>query len=121
MSGAALSRPMNRAESRSAPQGDGFFRIDRNGVTWIMRADLVDDVLPAIQQTIAGCSAGTVTTTVKTGPHRTVYRLVLDGGDFYLKHFRIADRKALLQNVLRRSKAELEWRAARSIARMGLP
>ena len=120
MTGAALSLPMNHAEARSAAQGDGFACVERDGVTWTMRADLVDRVLPTIQQIIAGRPAPEVAETVKTGPHRSVYRLLLPGGEFYLKHFRIADWKALLQNVVRPSKAEREWRAAHAHRRAGL-
>lgn len=58
---------------------------------------------------------------VKTGPHRTVYRLTLPCGEFYLKHFRIADWKAQAQNFFRPCKAELEWNAARQVAEAGLP
>src|SRR5258708_4289085 len=50
---------------------------------------------------------------VKHGPHRTVYRLRLASGEYYLKHFRIPDLRAGLQNLLRKSKAEREWMAAR--------
>ena len=59
--------------------------------------------------------------TVKTGPHRTVYRLSLALGEFYLKHFRINNWKTLLLNALRPTKADLEWNAALRIARLGLP
>ena len=58
--------------------------------------------------------------TVKTGPHRTVYRLNLPSGCFYLKHYRVGDWKAVLQNVVRPPRAILEWRAAQWVAAAGI-
>jgi tRNA A-37 threonylcarbamoyl transferase component Bud32 len=81
----------------------------------------VDVLLPEFERLVEGSAAQDGVETVKTGPHRTVYRLSLAGGCFYLKHFRIADAKALLQNFIRPSKAEIEWRAVRRIQQLGLP
>ncbi len=120
MSGATLALPTSRVELKAPPRADGFVTIARNGVEWLMRADLVDKLLPAIGRP-AELGATDGVETVKTGPHRTVYRLTLAGGNFYFKHFRTADARALLQNVVRPSKAEREFEAAARIARQGLP
>jgi len=58
--------------------------------------------------------------TVKTGPHRTVYRLNHSSGCYYLKHYRVSDWKAVLQNVVRPPRAILEWRAAQWVAAAGI-
>lgn len=58
---------------------------------------------------------------IKTGPHRTVYRLNLAAGEFYLKHFRMADWQAWLRNALRPSPAERELNAVLRIAALRLP
>src|SRR5262245_63749406 len=121
MSGAALILPISRAARGPVSSGDAFVAVESDGVSWTMRADLADELLPAIRSTVHGPPAYRAAETVKTGPHRTVYRLALDSGDFYLKHFRIANWRALLQNLVRPSKAELEWRAAQDIACLGLP
>ncbi|MGE3314707.1 MAG: lipopolysaccharide kinase InaA family protein [Planctomycetaceae bacterium] len=57
---------------------------------------------------------------VKSGPHRSVYRLNLSGGQFYLKHYKINDWRALARNLLRPCKAVLEARAARRVADAGI-
>jgi tRNA A-37 threonylcarbamoyl transferase component Bud32 len=121
MSGAALTLPMSRDALGPVSDRDAFVPFESDGVSWTMRAELVDELLPAIRAALRGPQAAGIAESVKTGPHRTVYRLALESGDFYLKHFRIADWKALLQNLVRSSKAELEWRAARNIAHLGLP
>jgi tRNA A-37 threonylcarbamoyl transferase component Bud32 len=95
--------------------------VECDGVAWTMRGDLVDELLAACSTVIAGAGSRNAAQTIKTGPHRTVYRLSLPAGEFYLKHFRVADVKALLRNLTRPSRADLEWRAARNIARLGLP
>ncbi len=50
---------------------------------------------------------------IKHGPHRTVYHVVLPGVDFYLKHNRLADRRAWLRQLVRPSKARSEYEHAR--------
>jgi tRNA A-37 threonylcarbamoyl transferase component Bud32 len=120
MSGATLTLPTPRAERAAPSRADSFVTIERSGVEWLMRADVVDELLPAVGRPAELAKAHSVET-VKNGPHRTVYRLSLAGGNFYLKHFRTADARALLQNVVRPSKAEREFQAAGRIARLGLP
>ncbi len=41
-------------------------------------------------------------------------------GNFFLKHYRTPDWQALLQNVIRPCKADLEWHAAQQVAGLGL-
>jgi tRNA A-37 threonylcarbamoyl transferase component Bud32 len=58
---------------------------------------------------------------IKHGPHRTVYRVALPGVHFYLKHYRLANTRAWLRQLVRPSQARVEfWRAARIAAR-GVP
>ncbi|HLJ12545.1 MAG TPA: lipopolysaccharide kinase InaA family protein [Planctomycetaceae bacterium] len=121
MSGRALSVERNRAGGQTAPGGHEFVVIESNGIEWTIRAELVDSLLSAIDIHSDGFAIGPFVEVVKHGPHRTVCRLSLPGGNFYIKHFRIAGARAFLQNLVRPSKAELEWRAARQIARLGLP
>jgi tRNA A-37 threonylcarbamoyl transferase component Bud32 len=58
---------------------------------------------------------------VKHGPHRTVYHVVLRGLDFYLKHYPLADRRAWLRQLVRPSKARLEYDRALAVAARGVP
>jgi tRNA A-37 threonylcarbamoyl transferase component Bud32 len=120
MSGATLTLPIARDEPKAPTRRDGFVPTEIGGVGWIMREDLIDALLPAIGR-VDQIQAAAGVETVKTGPHRTVYRLILDGGVFYLKHFRAADLRALLQNLIRPSKAAREFEAARRVAQLGLP
>jgi tRNA A-37 threonylcarbamoyl transferase component Bud32 len=57
---------------------------------------------------------------VKHAPHRTVYRVVLPGLDFHLKHYR-GDRHEWLRALLRPSKGRAEYTITREVARRGVP
>ncbi len=65
--------------------------------------------------------AGGLARVVKDGPHRTVYRVVLPGLDFYLKQYRLADARAWLREMVRPSKAHLEWERTVAVAERGVP
>jgi tRNA A-37 threonylcarbamoyl transferase component Bud32 len=58
---------------------------------------------------------------VKEGPTRTVYRIVLPGLDFYLKQYRLADTRAWLRDLVRPSKARMEWNRTLAVAERGVP
>src|SRR5580704_2058147 len=60
-------------------------------------------------------------TVIKHGPHQSVYRVVLNGLDFYLKHYRVANTRAWLRTLLRPAKALLEFERTRMAADRGLP
>ena len=55
---------------------------------------------------------------VKQGPHRTVYRVTLDGLSFFVKHNRLHDLRAWVRQLVRPSKARTEYEHALAI---GLP
>jgi tRNA A-37 threonylcarbamoyl transferase component Bud32 len=58
---------------------------------------------------------------VKHGPHRTVYRVALDGLSFHVKHYPIADLRGWLRQLVRPSKARTEYRRALAVAARGVP
>jgi len=53
---------------------------------------------------------------VKSGRHRAVYWLDLPCGTFYLKHYKAAGTRDLVQSFLRGSRAQLEFKAAQAVA-----
>jgi tRNA A-37 threonylcarbamoyl transferase component Bud32 len=58
---------------------------------------------------------------VKHGPHRTVYRVDLPGVRFHLKHYRLANTRAWLRQLVRPSQARVEFHRALRIAARGVP
>lgn len=59
-------------------------------------------------------------TTVKTGPHRTVYRADLKEGAIYVKHFRVPGFRAKVRQWVRRGKGRNEGRRAARLAEIGV-
>lgn len=57
---------------------------------------------------------------VKTGPHRTVYRVALPDATIYVKYCRITGPRAWAREVLRPAKARLEFENAVSLAERGI-
>ena len=60
-------------------------------------------------------------TTVKSGPHRVVYRVDLPQGIFYVKHYLIPDWPAMLRQWVRRGKGRNEGRRSEDLALIGVP
>jgi tRNA A-37 threonylcarbamoyl transferase component Bud32 len=58
---------------------------------------------------------------VKRGPHRQVYRVNLPGLSFYLKHNRVRDVRTWVRQLVRPSKAAMEFRRAMAVAARGVP
>ena len=58
---------------------------------------------------------------VKKGPHRVVYRVELPGFCFYVKRNLVTDRWCWIRQLVRPSKARMEYERARGVAERGLP
>jgi tRNA A-37 threonylcarbamoyl transferase component Bud32 len=72
--------------------------------------------LPDLDRWIADGSASIV----KTGPHRTVYRVSLPGGVVYVKHCRIMGSRAWAREVVRPPKARLEFENLLALQERGI-
>src|SRR5438094_4922613 len=58
---------------------------------------------------------------IKHGPHRQVYRVNLPGLRFYLKHNRVRDVRTWVRQLIRPSKAVMEFKRALAVAARGVP
>lgn len=58
---------------------------------------------------------------VKQGPHRVVYRVELPGLSFYVKHNFVHDQRAWFRQLVRRSKARLEFERVLAATERGIP
>jgi tRNA A-37 threonylcarbamoyl transferase component Bud32 len=59
--------------------------------------------------------------TIKSGPHRIVYRVELDAGPIYIKHFLVPDRRAMYRQWFRRGKGRNEGKRTQHLASLGVP
>jgi tRNA A-37 threonylcarbamoyl transferase component Bud32 len=96
-------------------------RMELGGVRWQVlpqyRTRLFDAHGLRLGEWLAAGAAGVV----KQGPHRTVYRVALEGLTFYLKHYPVWDLRGWLRQLVRPAKARTEYRRARSVAARGVP
>jgi tRNA A-37 threonylcarbamoyl transferase component Bud32 len=60
-------------------------------------------------------------TTIKSGPHRVVYRVDLPQGTIYVKHFLVPDWRAMLRQWVRRGKGRNEGKRSQHLASIGVP
>jgi tRNA A-37 threonylcarbamoyl transferase component Bud32 len=60
-------------------------------------------------------------TTIKSGPHRIVYRVDLPQGIIYIKHFLVPNRRAMLRQWVRRGKGRNEGKRSQHLALLGVP
>ncbi len=120
------------AEEARRPE---FERVVLNGVCWSVVPELRDALfgpdgalrggeastpgLPARLPLDAWLREGRAAV-VKHGPHRTVYRMRLNGLDFFLKHNRVHNARALLRQLVRPSKSRMECDRALAAAARGV-
>lgn len=71
---------------------------------------------PALDAWLADGTAAVV----KSGPHRTVYRVPLASGTVYVKHCRINGPRAWAREVMRVPKAQLEFENAARLRALGI-
>ncbi len=93
--------------------------VRANGRVWHLSPEgesLFGTAGPAFDQWLANGSAEVV----KSGPHRTVYRVPLATGAVYAKHCRINGPRAWAREVLRVPKARLEFENAMRLRSLGI-
>lgn len=59
--------------------------------------------------------------TIKSGPHRVVYRVRLPAGAIYVKHYLIPDLRAKYRQWFRRGKGRNEGKRSQALASIGVP
>ncbi len=119
MSGALQCLPVISAQPAVADAG--WRSVRAGGEEWEVRGAYAELLLGPTGLRLGEWAVQGALEVVKTGPHRTVHRVGLPEGEFYLKHFRVADAEAWLRNVFRGSPAERELAAAQRIAALRLP
>ncbi|MGQ0636361.1 MAG: lipopolysaccharide kinase InaA family protein [Planctomycetaceae bacterium] len=104
-----------------SPQSTGWVELVSSHSHWTIHTPLASTLYDGVGLRWSEWRSHRQLHLVKQGPHRAVYRLTLAAGEFYLKHYRVPDWKALARNILKGSPAWREWQAARRIAELGLP
>jgi hypothetical protein len=90
--------------------------VNAGGIRWQVASELRERLLSPTGLRLDEWLAKGQARVVKSGPHRTVYRVSLPGLDFHVKHYRLMDARALLRQLIRPSKARMEYDRARAVA-----
>jgi tRNA A-37 threonylcarbamoyl transferase component Bud32 len=96
-------------------------QLRAGGFRWQLAADYADDIVGPTGLRLPEWQASGAARLIKHGPHRSVYRVMLPGLDFYLKHFRLMDARTWLRQVIRPSKARMEYGRAVAVAERQVP
>jgi hypothetical protein len=116
---ATLKQP---SEPRAARLRDvpGTLPFGDPNLTWSGESRVVQELVTQCNSETVGSSNGKLTTVVKSGPHRSVYRIELPSGPVFLKHFKIPDWRALVRNLLCGTPAAREAAAAARVSDAGI-
>jgi tRNA A-37 threonylcarbamoyl transferase component Bud32 len=96
-------------------------RTVAGGIHWEVNPDYLPDLFAEAAPPLDFWLRDGRAQVVKHGPHRTVYRVALPGVQFYLKHYRLANTRAWLRQLVRPSQARVEFHRALRIAARGVP
>jgi tRNA A-37 threonylcarbamoyl transferase component Bud32 len=91
------------------------------GVGWWYRDGWGEVLLSPQGLRLEEWRAAGVLTTVKSGPHRVVYRVRLEETTIYIKHFLVPNRRAVLRQWVRRGKGRNEGKRSVHLATIGVP
>jgi tRNA A-37 threonylcarbamoyl transferase component Bud32 len=91
------------------------------GFRWQLAAEYADEFVGPTGLRLPEWRESGTARVIKHGPHRTVYRVVLPGLDFYVKHFRLMDARTWLRQTIRPSKARMEYDRAKAVAERRVP
>ncbi|HEY1066201.1 MAG TPA: lipopolysaccharide kinase InaA family protein, partial [Pirellulales bacterium] len=123
-------RPRAARLKSSSPDEIIEFR-DAHGIYWRVRPDWFERLQSSANQSsqlppatsslpIAEWIAAPTTKVVKHGPHRTVYRIVIDGATVYLKHDRVLRWTDVVRRIFKASPSRREWFNSLTLARRGV-
>ncbi|HXG11810.1 MAG TPA: lipopolysaccharide kinase InaA family protein [Gemmataceae bacterium] len=101
--------------------GPQLVELTAGGVRWLVRAEHRDRLFGPDGLRLAEWLRAGQVHTIKHGPHRTVYRAVLPGLSCFVKHYRLQDLRAWLRELIRPSKARMEYERALAVAARGVP
>lgn len=91
------------------------------GFRWSLRSDLRARLLGEQGLRLPEWLESGQACVVKQGPHRIVYRVELPGLCFYVKHNYVHDQRAWFRQLVRQSKARIEYDRVLAAAERGIP
>lgn len=99
----------------------GLVEVTTGGVRWRVAAEHCERILGPHGLRLDEWLRAGQARPVKKGPHRVVYRVELPGLCCYLKHNLLPDARAWLRQLVRPSKARMEYERALAVAARHVP
>jgi tRNA A-37 threonylcarbamoyl transferase component Bud32 len=100
---------------------NGLTRLRFGDLAWHVRSDVSHLLFDSMGLRLPSWLQAGQASIVKHGPHRTVYRVQLDGRSVYVKHYRVADARAMFSQWAQSSKSRREWDHAERAAAASIP
>ncbi len=100
---------------------NGLTRLRFGDLSWRVRSDVAQLLFDSAGLRLSSWLQSGRASIVKQGPHRTVYRVQLDDRSVYVKHYRVADARAMFSQWAQSSKSRREWDRAERAAAAAIP
>jgi Lipopolysaccharide kinase (Kdo/WaaP) family/Protein of unknown function (DUF1570) len=114
---ATLEQTTVSAPLREAPASVPLVDPD---LVWTGDAQVVRELLAECDSRFHASLNAARTTVIKSGPHRSVFRVELSSGPVFLKHFKVPDWRALVRNFFNGTPARREAGAAACVVAAGI-
>ncbi|MFO0888684.1 MAG: lipopolysaccharide kinase InaA family protein [Isosphaeraceae bacterium] len=116
-----IQAPRERSGARRMFKPPDWQWAQTGDVGWWFRGDWRDRLISADGLRLDQWRAEGCLTTVKSGPHRVVYRVDLPEGALYIKHYLVPDYRAMFRQWFRRGKGRNEGKRSELLASIGVP
>jgi tRNA A-37 threonylcarbamoyl transferase component Bud32 len=116
-----FQRQRTRAEVRRMFKPPVWRWVQTGDVGWWLRGDWAGDLLSDAGLRLEEWRAEGCLSTVKSGPHRVVYRVDLPEGALFIKHYLVPDYRAMFRQWFRRGKGRNEGKRSELLASIGVP
>lgn len=121
-----MSKLSHTAPSEAAVVTDvnlpsAFVRVHDATSSWLCQEEFVEQLLPQGKLPIDRWTAEGRVSAVKSGPHRSVLRIVTPVGVLFVKKYAVTDWTGRLLHLVRPPAAVREWNAIDAVRQAGIP
>lgn len=117
----AETRFRDAAGLKGSGEGTRFVMCGAGDESWLCRNDVVARLLPSGRLPREVWESEGCMSTVKSGPHRAVFRVESPVGNLFVKTYRVVGWAGRVLHLVRRPAAWREWNSIRAIAAAGIP
>jgi tRNA A-37 threonylcarbamoyl transferase component Bud32 len=112
---------LRTSEEDGVRDGSNWVQVASAGLHWSVAPELCGELFAANGLRLEEWLRAGHARVVKSGPHQTVYHVILPGLNFHLKHYRLMNLRAWVRQLLRPAKARGEYERAKAVAARRVP